>query len=223
MNRFFPGGTPANKPLVLGDDPAALPVLRDLLNDEDENVKGAAIVALDSSPADVAIPILLQALNHEHPRIRMLAAASLPYACSDSVPKEVLPRLLNMLTDPDKQVRGAVGESLKEIGLIHPESVPQLIVGLHDPNPDLRMELVDALIRIAINSEARETKLIALAVSHSLWDRNEQVRSAAVRALEIIGGEPAIEALNEALHDQSPEVRTIASETLKEIRRATPR
>jgi HEAT repeat protein len=191
LNYVFAKGAPTDRPLVLDDGPAALPVLLELVNDEDQDVRNAALIALGELSeyrSEEIVPVLLDALNDSHPKTRALAALSLYYACSET--EIVVPRLIGMLSDRDEHVRGDAGESLVQMGLRCPRAVPQLIQGLKNPSASVRTELVDVLIQVAINSEGEEAEPIVLAVGSLLSDENEKVRLAGLKALPIMGGEP---------------------------------
>ncbi|MEP9410124.1 MAG: HEAT repeat domain-containing protein [Candidatus Brocadia sp.] len=80
----------------------------------------------------------------------------------------------------------------------------------NDPNEDVRLSAIDALLEIGDES-------IAEHLSIALRDRDPWVRESAVEALGEVGGEAAIEFIKSALNDEDGSVRELAQETLEEL------
>ncbi len=120
-------------------------------------------------------------------------------------------------------------------------ALPQLIMGLHDNDKDIRKNSAVALGQIGDKSaftelsvllddedaDVRKSTLNAIAqlgdslsvsvLVQRLSDWNKDVARAAAKALENVG-EPAVPSLIEATHDWDREVREIAAQTLGTIR-----
>lgn len=80
----------------------------------------------------------------------------------------------------------------------------------NDPNEDVRLSAIDALLEIGDES-------IAEHLSIALRDRDPWVRESAVEALGEVGSEAAIEFIKSSLSDEDGSVRELARETLEEL------
>src|SRR5262249_48053231 len=102
------GGNPA----VLQGDPAAGPVLLDLVNDEDMSVRWTALSALSMTrPLPVGVPRALTPLVKDPDNeFRISAAETLAALCSDET--IVVPAVLPLLQDPDQDVRRRLPSTL---------------------------------------------------------------------------------------------------------------
>jgi hypothetical protein len=105
------------KPSVLSDaeDPAAIPILLCLVQDEHEAVQIAAVHALDrlQPGAPETVPLLVEALNDPNPVVRYWAATLLGRLGKKA--KSAAAALKLALQDKDLNVHQAAYESLAEI------------------------------------------------------------------------------------------------------------
>jgi hypothetical protein len=105
------------KPTVLNDsqDPAAIPILLCLAQDEEEAVQIAVGYALErlQPTARETVPLLVESLNHQNPTVRYWAATLLGRLGRRA--KTAIPALTLALQDEDHDVRHVARESLAGI------------------------------------------------------------------------------------------------------------
>ena len=107
------------KPALLTDDqdPAAMPILFCLVQDEDEAVQIAVGYALDrlEPTSRETVPLLVRALKDQHPAVRYWAATLLGRLGEKA--KTAVPALTLALQDEEHDVYHAAHESLAEMAL----------------------------------------------------------------------------------------------------------
>lgn len=150
-----------------------------------------------------AVPVLLDALSDEDPRIRLYVTDVL----GEIGESDAVPALAAALRDPEWRVRFRAADALGKMGNL--EALPDLLDMLADSNKDVRISAAWALGKIG--SEGAVPGLIRL-----LQDREWRVRWAAAEALMEIG-EPAIASLIETLREKDEYVRRAAVRALAEI------
>jgi HEAT repeat protein len=192
-----------------------------------------AVVSAIREIGALAVPVLIDALTDEDPRIRLhvidvlgeigdteavpaLAGAlrdaewRVRWRAADALGKmgneTAVADLLEMLRDTNQDVRTSAAWALGQIG--HASAVPGLVRLLHDREWRVRWAAAEALWEIG--------ELAVPALVEVLHDRDEYVRRAATRALAEIG-DRAIPTLTQALHDPSWEVRWSSAAALQEI------
>jgi len=90
-----------------------------------------------------AVPLLIERLKDEHPRVRAAAAVAL----ADLEAREAVMALLVSMEDDDMHVRQMAINALGEIG--DPRALPRLRRALTDPRPEVRYQTVIAFARVA--------------------------------------------------------------------------
>lgn len=116
-------------------------------------------------------------------------------------PEDLLPILLELLDDPDPDVRRTATMAVGKIG--HPGPAGALVQGLKDPDPLVREYSASSLG--SLGEVVRDQA--GLAVADLLLDSSDAAKQAAARALGEIGTAPkALDSVIEALGD--PDVRT---------------
>ncbi|NLX08330.1 MAG: TIR domain-containing protein [Chloroflexi bacterium] len=154
-----------------------------------------------------AVPVLIDALGDEDPRIRQFAAEMLgEIGGADGVAP-----LASALHDAEGRVRWQAADSLGKLGTV--TAVPDLILSLRDSASEVRLAATWALAQIA--DESAVPGLIK-----TLYDRDWRVRWAAAEALWAIG-EPAILPLIELLRERQEPVQRAAIRALVEIGEAS--
>jgi hypothetical protein len=128
-------------------DPAAIPVLLELLSDPDAEVrKYAARTFVHMGPmGEAALPKLTDLLRDDVPEVRSLAAGAL--ASVERRKERAVPLLVGMLKDPEPLVRRRIANLLGEFGESE-EVVPALKEALNDEDKQVRVEAAAALERI---------------------------------------------------------------------------
>lgn len=119
---------------ALGDsEPAVLKLdqLQELLRHEDWHKRLNAVFEMGSSTE--FIPLLISALDDDHPQVRRMAAASLGAAGSKGGISSLCTTLLN---DPSAPVRRTAGDALSDIG--DPVAEAAVCQALSDPNKLVR-------------------------------------------------------------------------------------
>ena len=159
--------------------PKALPALLEMSRHAEAAQAYPAAVALGQmeEEADVVAPALIEALHSPSADVRRAASRSL-----GQLGKAAFPSLgkARALKDKDPEARRLVIEALSWMG---PIAVPALIAALKDESPPVRRSAARALGNLG--AEAK-TALAALEAAAS--DRQEEVRTAAAKALQQIRG-----------------------------------
>lgn len=225
-------------------DPAAVPLLIKMLNDEVPEVRKEAIRSLSSfeEPEQVAMSeqLMINALGDSKSEVQEEAARSLGRLGS----REAIPSLEGLLQSKNKNLQSAAITALGDIG--DPEAVDVLIATLADKDWLVRENIVNSLVEIG-DSRAIEP-LISLLEDESYrvrksaaeglgkfgdrkavepllkaleTEREQEVRVSEVRALGILGGQQATEGLNRISTDPDEYgfVRTAAEESLEKLKR----
>ena len=141
----------------------------------------------------------LEALRSPDEAVRAAAVAAL-----QSMGKEAVIYLIQVLNDPYPAVRVAAAEALGQIG--DADAVDPLIQATHDEREDVRIAAASALARIGDRKSIQP--LIRL-----FADRYHGVRVAAADAVAVFG-RAALEALEEALSDPVTVVRVTAARAI---------
>jgi HEAT repeat protein len=211
-----------------------MPVLRELVNDDNAQVSKAAAKALRrmeqqelaslsrrlESGSPTARAEAAQALGEMGPSA-MPARASLMDAMTDKnsavrkaakgalarMGPEVVPILAEALKDPRVETRRAAAEVLGLMGSEARDVIPTLIAGADDPA--MRKDVVVALEKIG--SESVPTLVRALA------GERDSVRQSAIGDALVQLGPDALPALNFVLKNPRPEIREVAARTRDRI------
>lgn len=198
-------------------------------NDEDDEVRAAAIDGLDQYGQDALerfiaevsghdfeeiaewkkAKVLAQGLSADRPELRMAAATGLGRIGEDNV----VNALVRRLDDPDPRVRKRVARALGRIE--SPDSVPALAGRLHEDQYDVRIEIAYALADIGTQNALAELAGVA-------DDDDEVVRRIAVDALGRLGSVEAVEILAESLNDETETVRRTAMFSLVQLLSEAP-
>ncbi|MFB6195015.1 MAG: HEAT repeat domain-containing protein [Haloplanus sp.] len=214
---------------VVDDEPQAVDALvRVAQSDDDEEVRGAAIDALDSIGSDaierlvaemagvdadgadwVRAEAYVKTLSADRDELRMAAANALRRLGDAST----LPALTDTLDDPNPRVRARAARACGAIG--DERAAPALAERLDDPVGPVRREAADALA--AIGTDRALSPLL-----DAVTDDNDEVRYAAVMALGGYRGPEAIDPLIEALDDESDVVRRAAVFSIIELLASAP-
>ncbi|WP_103667164.1 HEAT repeat domain-containing protein [Pseudanabaena sp. BC1403] len=181
--------------------------LIDLLKDKNILVVGEAICAIEKIGNDQAAEDIICNLQDENNDnyIRRNLIEALGKIASD----KGICHLINMLNDPNPDIRGQVAKILGKTG--SRISVESLIQSLQDQETNVRSKAVEALGEIG--SEQAIEHIIDL-----LKDNNPNVRKSAARALGEIGNEKAVQPLiDEVFNDLDPYVRESVACALSQI------
>jgi len=163
-------------------------LIQALRPEEAPEIRRAAAASLGDLVDARAVPPLTETLGGMEGEVRLAAVLALAKIAD---PRAV-PRLLPLLSDPDGDVRTATVIALGMIG--DRQAVPALIEVLTDPHTPVRDAVAWAL---GAMKDGRAVRLLIHALSDSEW----HVRMEAEWALLEIG-EPAVEPLIAALHDE---------------------
>jgi HEAT repeat protein len=192
-------------------DIAAVPVLLELLNDDNEVVRSSAHNALERLDTDALVNALVRRLKNEDTENRCYAIRSLRDLRQDARPAAEL--LANAaLNDADAEVRYWAIEAVTCI--VGTEAKQTLLAALKDSNSSVRIE---AAICLAMIEEALEQALPVLI--EALQDKRREDRGDIAFRLAHFGSKAkaSIPALCDALRDADETTRYMAAEALKQI------
>jgi HEAT repeat protein len=187
-----------------------LPALRLLLVSSNAATRSAAFQVLGHAGKD-GLPVLLDTLQHQDERIRLLAIQTMP--TTGKMAKDTAAALsLVMSKDASSQVRIAAAVALAHQGA---ESVPALLKAVrHEKDGSVRQAELESLV--AFPKRANETLPLFL---EAMKDRSAGVRATAAGSLGKLAPNSGkvVQALAAALADPSPAVRQKAAATLGQI------
>ena len=153
------------------------------LESMDEEVRRLAVERLTLLPSAEAIPILVERLGDSSWRVRKAAIDRLAGSVESS---EATRRLVAALGDGDNtNRRNAALEALMRCGS---KAIPILVEASHDPDVDVRKQVVDALG--GIGDESAAGRLMEM-----LGDPDPNVRGAAADALGAMGSSSSVSSL----------------------------
>ena len=192
-------------------DPLDRQRLLDDLAHEDEEIRRLAVERLSLLPGPEAVPCLVERLGDPSWRVRKSAVERLT-AHGDVSP--AVRALVAALADGENSGRrNAALEALTRFG---DAAVPALLEASHDPDVDVRKQVVDALGVIGAASAAE--RLIAL-----LGDPDPNVRAAAAEALGALDARGVETPLLGCIDlDAEPLVRLSALRSLAKLRSPVP-
>lgn len=157
-------------------------ILQDL-NSADDEIRRLAVERLTLLPAPEAMPTLIECLGDPSWRVRKAAVERLAGSPESG---EAIHYLVAALRDGENTGRrNAALETLMRCGR---RAIPALIEASHDPDADVRKQVVDAMAGIA--NEGAIDRLLEI-----LRDPDANVRGAAADALGAIGSATAAAAL----------------------------
>ncbi len=188
----------------------AVPALIQLLKDKDDGVRQAAASALGRMAQPTAVDIMLIPLEDLLPPRRKPALSQTNHPAQAAVPT-----LIEMLGDEDENdsVRVAAAGTLGSIGDV--TAVPALITSLNDINDRVRSAAASALGKIGPPANAAVPTLINI-LKKGLYE-TQNVRVSIVLGLGGIGTPDALNALIDALSDESTFIRKEAVYELSRI------
>jgi HEAT repeat protein len=199
------------RPIFGDSDRAAIPVLLDLLGDDDPCVRASAAQSLGTMNDlnDVA-PVVMRAAKDPSRIVRMRIALALTKINSDRY--STIPLLIESLSDHEICVRI---DSAEALGLIGPKAIAAigpLTRALEDDDSYVRMKSAEALYRIA-----GRVDVAILILVQGLKDDNSTRRRGAAQALRDMGpdAKEGVTNLIEALQDE--DLRFYAAEALGAI------
>jgi len=142
------------------DTPESTAALIALTKHKEFELVSRACIDLDTSRRPEAKEALKKLLYHQDPKIRAMALRGLVMWLRHDKADDVLPRLVEMLDDPDLRVRTAAADSLGETR--NSAAVPPLLAVLReDPQgKDMKRLLVQSLSRHYSYSDAKARELI---------------------------------------------------------------
>lgn len=194
-------------------------------------------LALDARPGEpfqAGSETVTDGLRSPNPSVRRKAASDL----GKSRRKDALPRLAELVRDPDVEVRMTVLRaiaSLREVA-----GVPSMVVFMTDAQPRVRLGAIDGVVEIythrdrpgasrflSIFSDGRDKPepLVVTAVDFEVYrslaallrDSDMRVREAAAESLGILGGTEVAADLAAALGDAAADVRAAAVTALVKV------
>jgi HEAT repeat protein len=157
--------------------------------------------------AEVALPVLLKCYRDETTRSRADVANALA-SIGHNHPENVVPALIELLTNSTPYLRWSAAEGLGTFGSAATSSIPALVAAGHDSDSQMQIPAAIAVKRIAPQMPDALTPLI-----NNLTNKENWIRRNAIFALESLGtnGLEALPACVErAQRDPDAEVRAEA-------------
>jgi HEAT repeat protein len=189
----------------------ALPQLTKLLEDKDEviRLRAAYSMSVFGLGGRAAVPILVDALQHENADERTRAVEGL-----QRIGLPAVPSLTRKLEDPNPKVRNSAAEALGKIGSDARDAVPNLIKVLKDPDASVRRHAAAAL-----GNFWPQADVIAPHLLEALDDWDPTVIKAASHAMARLGqvARIAIPSLTNLSRSHFTLVRRSAAEALGDI------
>jgi len=179
-------------------------LLIELLSDSEEEVSTAAAAALERLESFQDLAQIVEDLASDKRGQRVKAIFAMEYVKS----ADVFPHLINLLKDPDPDIRGA---AIQVLGVkAHPKSLNSLVKHLKDPSPAVRVHTAEAL------GHFNDVRLAPYLVS-LLGDDDEQLVISAARSLGSIGSPESVDPLIRLAKDSRATVRVAAIKALSEL------
>jgi HEAT repeat protein len=197
----------AVKTLRVLNEPAAVPALLDHLDDPDQAVGLSIAQALGDLATPDQLPALRTALRSANPDVRWRAA----YALGQRRDARSVEDLAALLRDPDVLVQRNAGDALAKIG--DPAAGEALAGSLGSPQASVTM--------VAMSSLEAMGKPAVPALTGALDSNNALMRENAATVLGYIASPLGKPALQLALVDPVPTVRSEAQWALAEIDRGS--
>ncbi|TWT58138.1 putative lyase [Thalassoglobus neptunius] len=227
----------ANFPVT---DPKAIEGLQEILNDENESTRAAAILALSESTLDRSMlkPLVFRFLADPSSQVRGNAVLALT-KLEDEM-DSVLGELTTMLSSEDLQRRSAAAFAIGMLGSTASDTVPALIASLKADGSN--EEVVRALSRIGVQAvepilsafrdpeQSQQSLALALAgigptaypaLVESLDSSEAYLRAAAARAIGNLEVTPpsAVPGLKRGLEDENASVRAASVRAIGNLSR----
>lgn len=189
---------------------SAVPNLVAALGDESEDVKLAAVAALDLIGADAraAVPALCRLARGGSAELRSATLGAL----ADIKDPSAVPVALGSLKDTEERVRREAVSALGDIGFASPEVVKGLCSALRDKESSVRSEAVQALEELGGKAKTAVPDLI------ETMRTDKNLRYLARTAIEEIGDAQSVKMVRDALtNEKNEEVRTILAGLIKSL------
>ncbi|UTB33463.1 MAG: HEAT repeat domain-containing protein [Methanobacterium sp. ERen5] len=174
------------------------------LNDDSENVRREAVLALERIGDVRATEPLMQKLQDPDKTIQEEAITALGRIQD----KRAVPLLIQTLNNKFIGIRWRAAESLGKIG--DPRATEPLMQKLQDPDKTIQEEAITALGRI------QDKKAVPLLIQ-TLNNPNSSIRSRAIESLGKIGDPQATEPVIMTLHDKEKIIQEVAITALGRI------
>jgi HEAT repeat protein len=185
------------------------------LRQKDTRVRLAALDILESlgSASAAAEPAVIKELSDKNHFVRWAAARALS-KIGPSDAEHAVPRLIELLQEPDLDLQVSAAHALAAYGPAARSALLPLTAALADEHADVRVAALHALDGIGPDAEPA-----LAAVRDALEDRDTNVRKSAARLLGKFGpsARDALNSLRSRLDDSSPAVRTAAQEAMRRI------
>lgn len=179
--------------------PKILPLLE---SSTDATVPVAAAYALGSIGAKNADAELRRALDKDNPFVQMIAAWALAkiHPDDEKALKLAVEKLVQGLKNENPTIRTAAAKSLQSLQAPPELVAPALVEIVHDPDPDVQNNVVEAIAGLGESVVPRVSKAL----------QNPQLRGPAVRVLTKLGPKAAgaVQPLIDAASGAKPEFRT---------------
>jgi len=157
--------------------------------DTDKEVRATGVWAMGTVGGESVIPALSAALEHEDPRVRVLACDGLRHLNAHAA--EAVPALAEALSCQDPEVRKWAAIGLGEKAPRDKHAIRALAAALGDNDPNVRLEAARALRAIGPAAKEAEPALVESLSRPRLFDEREwDIGRAGAFALQSVGPDP---------------------------------
>ncbi|MCZ6688086.1 MAG: HEAT repeat domain-containing protein [Planctomycetota bacterium] len=185
---------------------------RAILASADPDLQMEAALAVPDADPEASVPLLVQALEAQDPRLQHRALDALGRVRSSAGP--AVPALIPLLGTADWRMRQSVPNTLANIVRGDPGTLPVLLKALEEEDVAIRVRIIDVIVMLG---EAAKGALPSLTTA--LEDSEVGVRAAAATALGSLGpvAGGSASALIKALEDEEWTVQRAAMDALAKL------
>ena len=221
---YFDSDTFFSPPKEL-QDPAAIPILVELLRDRNDRVRWRAADLLRNlgPKAEPAIPALVVALKDKKYRVQCSAANALGSIGPGAV--KAVPGLIKALGDAEGVVRSSAADALGQIGPTAAESVSALTKALNDEEEGVRVAAAGGLWKITADHQTVMQILLSVLKNGGRTMTALDHQEAAVEVLGLMGPKrpEVIPALVKALQNREAEALRLRVAAIKGLEQFGPK
>jgi HEAT repeat protein len=183
---------------LVGEGPAAMPELIELLSSAQPKVRAVALYGLGRLKQIDSLPAVRECLADEDAEVRRSALGVFGWICEER--DEVLAVAAKMIGDPSAAPRSLAAQMLDSYGT---DSIPQTIELLHSANGDIRIAAIDLLAKI--DRRRHDPSEVNALLRGMLDDDDPLVRTSAVEAV-VMRGAASVDEVGAWLGEENPRV-----------------
>jgi HEAT repeat protein len=198
---------------------SAIPALLEAQDDPDAEVRRLASRTIEAAATLASLPVFIRASRDRRPLVRATACWHLRKYTGQG--QQVVFALLSCLGDEDAEVRRNAANVLRQFKANADMVVPALVKALDDKDPgDQSRSSVSRMAADSLSAFGENARVAIPALLKAAKAKDWRMRLQVARSFgQLMLPAPAIEkALQDALHDENPDVRDAANSSLKRLR-----